>query len=87
MLKQEFRESGPGLLGPYDEAVFDKWMETDPVLSDPGEFFGTVIDSTNMKVYVMYQRLDRENPWPWVYLRLAWYEARGYKCEIVKAIN
>lgn len=81
---EEPHELGPGLSSEYDPDRFDKWMETDPILPNPGEYFGTTVDGRNMKVYMMYRRLDRENPWPWVYLRLAWYEARGYDWKLIE---
>jgi hypothetical protein len=87
MENSEPHELGPGLSSIYDADRFDKWMETDPILPNPQEMFGTAVDSNRMIVYMIYKRLDSEKPWPWIYLRLAWYEVRGYDWRIAKAFD
>ena len=80
-------ELAPGLSSVYDDELFNQWMESDPILTDPRARFMTYIDQKQMTVYIAYIRLDKETPWPWVYLRLAWYEARGYSYQIERCVK
>jgi hypothetical protein len=79
-------ELAPGLPRIHTDAEFDEWMKTDPILPNKGEFIQTHIIGT--RVYIWYIRFDSSKPWPWVYLRQAWYNTvKGYYCEIVEAKN
>lgn len=69
-------EVHPGLLSDYSNEEFDAWMKVDP----PGIMTKIAEDGS---VTIYYDRPGDNskvfegiygNPWPWVYLRMAWYQ-------------
>ena len=82
----QWKQVAPGLCRMHSDKEFARWMQTDPVISNPRESFKTLIDEDNKSVTFVCRRLSLNPgggystvPWPWVYLRQAWFERKGYR--------